>query len=178
MRSMEDEHCEIEPGDVESVAWGASDRLWTTGNYGLTTTPRKEWHWTVHLEWDGVRVEQTVGGYEKDGGWDGAWSGRENTSVRREAVAMDTLAADAPRLIFAMLHELLAKRGPSGTLYTRSRPDGLDRCPPDMPHRARWRPRRGRSALGRRLSMMIRCRYSQLDSTRQVWRNQEPRSGP
>ena len=27
---------------------------------------------------------------------------------------MDTLAADAPRLIFAMLHELLAKRGPSG----------------------------------------------------------------
>ena len=111
---MEDEHCEIEPGDAESVAWGASNRLWTTGNYGLTTTPRKEWRWTVHLEWDGVRVEQTVGGYEKDGGWDGAWSGRENTSVRRQAVAMDTLAADAPRLIFAMLHELLAKRGPSG----------------------------------------------------------------
>ena len=107
MRSMEDEHCEIEPGDAESVVWGASDRLWTTGNYGLTTTPRKEWRWTVHLEWDGVPVEQTVGGYEKDGGWDGPWSGRENTSVRREAVAMDTLAADAPRLIFAMLHELL-----------------------------------------------------------------------
>ena len=111
---MEDEHCEIEPGDVESAAWGASDRLWTTGNYGLTTTPHKEWRWTVHLEWDGVQVKQTVGGYEKDGGWDGPWSGRENTSVRREAVAMDTLAADAPRLIFAMLHELLAKRDPSG----------------------------------------------------------------
>ena len=111
MQSMEEEHCEIEPGDAKSGVWGASDRPWTTGNYGLTTTPHKEWRWTKHLEWDGVRVEQTIGGYEKDGGSDGTWSNRENISVQRKAVPIDELSNEAPRRIFAMLHELAAKRG-------------------------------------------------------------------
>ena len=76
----------------------------------MTTTPHKEWRWTKHLEWDGVRVKQTVGGYEKDGGSDGTWSNRENISVQRKAVAIDELSNEAPRRIFAMLHELAAKR--------------------------------------------------------------------
>ena len=32
--NMKIEHCDIDPGDPKSTTWGASDRQWTTGNYG------------------------------------------------------------------------------------------------------------------------------------------------
>ena len=39
--NMKIEHCDIDPGDPKSTAWGASDRQWTTGNYGAKKTTSK-----------------------------------------------------------------------------------------------------------------------------------------
>ena len=30
---MAHEHCDVDPEDPDSIKWGASDRLFTTGNY-------------------------------------------------------------------------------------------------------------------------------------------------
>jgi len=38
LENMKKEHCDIDPNKPESTSWGASDRLWKTGNYGLETT--------------------------------------------------------------------------------------------------------------------------------------------
>ena len=38
LENMEKEHCDIDPNMPESTSWGASDRRWKTGNYGLETT--------------------------------------------------------------------------------------------------------------------------------------------
>ena len=38
LENMEKEHCDIDPNKPESTSWGASDRRWKTGNYGLETT--------------------------------------------------------------------------------------------------------------------------------------------
>ena len=106
--NMQDEHCGVDPENSESTLWGASDRSWCTGNYGLKTTPRLEWNWTKNREWNGERVDETMGGYEKEG-W--SFTTQENTALRRKAVSIETLNAEAPKLICAMLRELAQAYG-------------------------------------------------------------------
>ena len=62
----------------------------------------------MDLEWDGQTVEYTIGGYEKEG-WN--FTSRENSAVRRQAVSIEMLNAEAPKLICAMLEGLVVKRG-------------------------------------------------------------------
>ena len=33
IHNMAHEHCDVDPEDPDSIKWGASDRLFTTGNY-------------------------------------------------------------------------------------------------------------------------------------------------
>ena len=108
IENMEMEHCEVDPDNMASTIWGGSDLQWTTSNYGLTTSPRQEWHWTWLLEWEGQRAHETVGGYEKEGG---VFTDRESTRLRRQAISIDSLNADAPRLIHEMLTELAMQQG-------------------------------------------------------------------
>ena len=37
VENMKSEHCDIDPNNPKSTGWGASDRRWKTGNYGLET---------------------------------------------------------------------------------------------------------------------------------------------
>ena len=103
---------EAEHRNVALALWGGSNREWTTGNYLLPTTPEKEWLWAYRLEWDGVVVEDTVGGYENDdsGANDG---GRlvEVQHLRRKAISIETLSAEAPTRIHAMLVEVAKENG-------------------------------------------------------------------
>ena len=41
--SMRREHCDVDPGRADSKEWAASNRVWSTGNYHLSTTPRQEY---------------------------------------------------------------------------------------------------------------------------------------
>ena len=40
---MRREHCDVDPGRADSKEWAASNRVWSTGNYHLSTTPRQEY---------------------------------------------------------------------------------------------------------------------------------------
>ena len=53
-------------------------------------------------------MEYAIGGYEKEG-WD--FTSRENSAVRRQAVSIEVLNAEAPKLIYEMLKGLAVKRG-------------------------------------------------------------------
>lgn len=67
--SMRAEHEVVDPGRVESKTWGGSDRVdWTTGNYSLRTTPRKEWLWVFAGEWDGSKQTEIIGARDKGSG--------------------------------------------------------------------------------------------------------------
>lgn len=105
---MEEEHCGVDPQKADSEMWGASNRPWKTGNYGIETTPRLEWCWSRNLEWNGQEVKETIGGYEKEG-WD--FTGRENVQLRRKAMSIQALHAEAPKRIHTMLVELAQSRG-------------------------------------------------------------------
>eukprot|EP01052_Picozoa_sp_SAG31_P010372 SAG31_NODE_567_length_14028_cov_4.022328_11_plen_268_part_00 len=103
--AMEREHC-----GVKEDSWGKSEREWTTGNYGLQTTPRKEWRWVVHMEWEGQVVSETPGAFEADErGARVASSRKELVSLRRRAMDIDALRDNAPALIFSMLDDMAKK---------------------------------------------------------------------
>ena len=53
-------------------------------------------------------MEYAIGGYEKEG-WD--FTSRENSAVRRQAVSIEMLNAEAPKLICQILEGLAVKRG-------------------------------------------------------------------
>ena len=77
--------------------------------YGLNTTPRLEWNWAMKLEWDGEKVQETMGGYVKEG-WS-SFTDREDPKLRRKAVSIQQLHANAPKLICSMLTQLVQSRG-------------------------------------------------------------------
>ena len=108
LENMEGEHCAVDPDNPNSKQWGASNRAWKTGNYGVETTPQLEWHWSANMEWKGCKVADTIGGYQKEG-W--AFTRQENTAVRRKAVSIAQLHAEAPQLIHSMLARLAEKQG-------------------------------------------------------------------
>ena len=45
LASVEAEHCGVDPKQKGSKEWGASSRLWQTGNYHLTTSPLQEYRY-------------------------------------------------------------------------------------------------------------------------------------
>ena len=104
---MKSEHCDVDSNNLESTRWGASDRRWTTGNYGLETSPRLEWHFVKDMTWDGKKVTDTVGGFQKEGR---NFTSAENMDVRRKAVSIESLHAEAPMLIHAMLVGIVEKK--------------------------------------------------------------------
>jgi hypothetical protein len=87
LRNMQAEHEEVDPGAAGSNIWGASDRLWTTGNYNLTTAPSKEWAFAHSLSWEGKRVDESAGGYEKND--DGSARDKSDCHFRKIATEYD-----------------------------------------------------------------------------------------
>eukprot|EP01051_Picozoa_sp_SAG22_P016733 SAG22_NODE_2424_length_2587_cov_1.512058_2_plen_754_part_01 len=110
LQSMEREHCDVDPGVTGSTHWGASDREWTTGNYNLQTAPNSEFRWVVPVTvgspgWDEQQAEDAPGGYTVQG------SVRdEDTAVRRRALSVQALCAEAPQRAFDMLRALADAR--------------------------------------------------------------------
>ena len=65
-RAIRDEHCDVEANKPETGAWAGSDRMWTTRNYHLRTSPRLEYLWVVELSWKGDKPASIVGGYQRN----------------------------------------------------------------------------------------------------------------
>ena len=88
--AMKDEHC----GVRGEVTWGASDMEWTTGNYSLKTTPRKEWLWAIDQQWDGKAVDVAPGTMKLD------LTVGETKELERKAITIERLMTTAPDLIY------------------------------------------------------------------------------
>ena len=92
LQVMRREHCDVESG------WGASYKQWTTGNYRLETTPRREFIW-VYGDGHGNNLEVSTGEKLIDGAyivggysWD---DGSEIPELRRKPARFETLFSTA-----------------------------------------------------------------------------------
>ena len=97
LRVMQEEHCEVKDG------WGESRREWKTGNYQLTTTPRREFFWVLEARLEeGEQLQDggyIVGGY--------SWAdGSEIEQLRRFPLDFKALCQQAAKRMWDMLKRL------------------------------------------------------------------------
>eukprot|EP01052_Picozoa_sp_SAG31_P022825 SAG31_NODE_1838_length_7128_cov_4.274125_2_plen_214_part_00 len=110
IKSMEAEHCDVDAKNPNSTDWGGSDREWTTGNYGIQTTPRLEWHFVKDMQWKGRQLRSdgcAPGGRARDE--KGEFTEQELHG--RTPVSIEQLHKEAPPRILAALQQLQKIRG-------------------------------------------------------------------
>ena len=90
LRAIKAEHCEVEAGK-----WGCSEMEWTTGNYGLKTTPAKEYRLVAEGVWDGEKRDNVVGAMQKDP-QTREWLDVEDPQLARKVVDLVRLSQTHP----------------------------------------------------------------------------------